>query len=249
LDTLANGNWRQNDVIDHWSSTPISIRVVINKFQNAFVWAVSSAAPFVYPRHRWTGADDTMRWVLILQSCHGLLSTVYKLWVGSTKTEDQQVGADVNSFGHQPPDDPGGIGGVPGGGLERQSGRPEYSSITGDLVAFDPSVANTVHNIVNHYQAEQSTWRRNATSWVGSAATLPTMLIFRRVHEGHRRLLRAFLEMAGMSWERKQAWQELQTVLAGGDGFNARDFRVTIAQSGMLPVWYFDCVFVLSFSQ
>ena len=81
IEALANGDWQRNDVIEHWTTKVCTRAEIVRRFVRVFVWSVASAAPLVYPRHRWTGAEQTMLWVLVLQACHGLLARVYGAWL------------------------------------------------------------------------------------------------------------------------------------------------------------------------
>ena len=103
VEALANGDWSQRDIVEHWALGPVTKHSVIKRFQKLFVWAVASGAPKVFPRHRWTGAEDSMRWILVLMSCHGLLARVFKVFAGKADVAAADGGgADDGGRGHRP---------------------------------------------------------------------------------------------------------------------------------------------------
>ena len=203
VEALANDNWERADVLEHWTTKDVSRSAIVHKFQNVFVLATSSAAPLVYPRHRWTGAEKTMLWVLLLHSCHGLLAKAYSEWCKSR-------------------------GGTGDGEVEDGA----LGVVDSHIVAHDPAAANAVPDVTRMHQQEASRWRRSAQEWLHNPDTLGNMLIFRQVHEGHRRMLHELLSTSGKSWQRRQAWRELDAQRRGCQGLTARDFKVTLAQSG-----------------
>ena len=103
------------------------------------------------------------------------------------------------------------------------------------LVSVGAAAENATPDIVQAKQVELSKWRRNASMWTQDRHTLPELMVFRAVHEGHRMLMRDLLAMSGAAWQRREAWKELTAVQSGADSFCARHFRLTVAQSGRPP--------------
>ena len=220
VEALANGDWSQQDIVEHWSTAEISRDALIKRFQKVFVWAVASAAPRVFPRHRWTGAEDSMRWTLLLMCCHGLLLKVYNRYIG------KQGGGEGAGGGGEAGEEPaaeGGPEGAPG---------PNPPRADLDIIRHDPAAANVVPDLVSRYKEELSAWKRNAAAWLSAAESRAELLLFRSVHEGHRQAMHELLTMSGIEWHRRQAWRELQCSQDGRIAFDSRDFRVTVAESG-----------------
>ena len=206
VEGLANGDWSRRDVVEHWASGPVSRSSIVNRFQKLFVWAVASASPRVFPRHRWTGAEDAIRWVLLLMSCHGLLAKAWKAFAGRVDDKEHDTAEECEADG------------------------TEANKM--DVAIADPAVANTVQNIQQKWIAQARGWKRNALAWVSDDNALPQLVLFRYVHEGHRAFMQDLLTMSGSQWQRTQAWQELQAVKQGKGGWALRDFRATVAESG-----------------
>lgn len=230
IDALANGDWTNHRVIEHWSPVATTREAVVHRFQKQFVWAVASSAPHIYPRHRWTGAEITLRWVLTLQSCHGLLDSVYAEWFGKKRDPADPAPPDRPAGGHGADGGPHrGRGADDGGGDDEHAGGNEPPS---DLIRHDPNVGNASTNPTDAFHQENTKWRKSAYVWLGHQHMLPNMLIFRRVHEGHRRLLSAYLKMSGIKWERKQLWGAMTKIQQGDFFWDMDNFRVTAAQGG-----------------
>ncbi|CAK0904685.1 unnamed protein product, partial [Prorocentrum cordatum] len=230
IDALANGDWTNHHVIEHWSPVPTTREAVVHRFQKQFVWAVASSAPHIYPRHRWTGAEITLRWVLTLQSCHGLLDAVYAEWFGKKRCPADPVPPDLPDGGHGDEGGPQcGRGAGDGGGDDEHAGGNEPPA---DLIRHDPNVGNASTNPTDAFHLENTKWRRSAYAWLGRQHMLPNMFIFRRVHEGHRRLLSAYLQMSGIKWERKQLRGAMTKIQQGDYFWDMDNFRVTAAQGG-----------------
>ena len=96
----------------------------------------------------------------------------------------------------------------------------------------DPSAEAAIDDIVGARKKAAANWRRSAMAWLSDASSLPDMLVFRRVHEGWRMFFSEWLKIAGTSWQRKQAWRELEAIYTGQTDLSARDYRVLIAANG-----------------
>ena len=236
---LANGDWHSK-VIEHWSPSPISRQTVLRKFVKSLCWAMASASPVVYPRHRWAGSEETMRWVLLLQSCHDLLGRAYRKWQKKVEVEQALTIDD----GYHPDEADQGER-HPAGAPADRGGAREPIAANLALALRDPSSEAAVADIVTARKRAATAWRASALAWLIQPASLPELLVFRRVHEGWRRLFSELLKISGTAWQRAQAWRELQSLASGQAGFSERDFRVTIASSGRHEwcemVWAGDC--------
>ena len=182
MEAFANGDWSQRDIVEHWALGPVTKHSVIKRFQKLFVWAVASGAPKVFPRHRWTGAEDSMRWILVLMSCHGLLARVFKVFAGK-------------AF----------VAAADGGGADDGGGAIDPANQQLELAMADQDAANAVPDLKQRWTAAVSSWKRNALAWVSDDEALPQLLLFRYVHEGHRAMMTDMLTMSGSKWARTQA--------------------------------------------
>ena len=75
-----NGDWRNTLSIEYYKDKPKSMQdreEVIRVLTAVILEVYASTRPPLYPRHRWTGADEAVDWVASFQSIHGLFRVVY----------------------------------------------------------------------------------------------------------------------------------------------------------------------------
>ena len=232
IDSLANGDWSSRQFVDTWVSGPKSLRSQLHLFQTKWVQAVCGAAPLVYPRHRWTGAEGTMRWILVLHCCGGLLLDTLELWIGPGPAR-AATGSDAprpdDSAERRQGDFGEGEGGAGGDGDTAAAAGGNPGS---EMMSYDPAVANAAQDVIQQLQREARTWKRTALAWASDDGSVARLLIFRRVQEGQRRIIRDLLKTGGDKWECAEAHSELKCVEAGALGHSARRFRVSEAASG-----------------
>ena len=81
---VMNGDWRVRGKLQYYTDRDDSLkdRVVIVQWMTSVLMEVYvSHKPVLYPRHRWTGADRALDWFAAMESCHGLFSLTYKVFL------------------------------------------------------------------------------------------------------------------------------------------------------------------------
>ena len=233
IESITNGDWTRTDCLEVWVAKPTSVRELIHLLQSKWIQAVCGAAPFVYPRHRWAGAEHTMRWILVLRSVHGLLATTYSQWTAKPVRADPAAAVRI-------PDAPAADGEIPAGGGDVGQDVDHVAQpgplVSSELISYDPAIANAAQDVIELHMRENSKWRKTASEWLQEDASLARTLIFRRVQEGQRRLMRDLLRLGGEAWERGQAWRQLKAASEQRFGHAVKDFRVTIAANGRLAM-------------
>ena len=233
IESLANGDWTKDGVIETWVREPVAQQDMVHRLQTAWVTAVCGAAPHVYPRHRWTGAEITMRWVLLLHCRNGILAEVYTGWAGGLPQPELSDPPEGCGLAH-PPDrridaEPAAAEAAPEGQID-VDGSQDRPAL--DVMQVNREAANLSGDPISAYKQEVSSWRRNAIQWLNSDGSASRLLIFRRVQEGQRRLMKEHLVAGGSSWERKQAWKELRAAIGEKYGYTAREYRIAVAADG-----------------
>ena len=232
IESMANGDWSSRQFVDTWVSGPKSHRSQLHLFQTKWVQAVCGAAPRVYPRHRWTGAEDTMRWILVLHCCGGLLLDTLELWIGRGPAR-AATGPAAPRPGDSADREQGDLGeGEGGAGCDGGAAAAAGGNLGSEVMLYDPAVANAAQDVIQQLQRETRTWKRTALDWAGSEGSAARLLIFRRVQEGQRRVIRDLLKLGGDKWECAEAYRELKRAQAGDLGHSARRFRISEAAAG-----------------
>ena len=83
VSVLFNGCWERADAVEHDCVGPgccASREDCLQKMVTIGVASLAAAGPPKFPRHRWTGIVEAIAWPLLLESLHGLLAVVYKLY-------------------------------------------------------------------------------------------------------------------------------------------------------------------------
>ena len=97
---------------------------------------------------------------------------------------------------------------------------------------LNQGAASLSQDIISRYKQEISSWRRSAARWVREEDSATRLLIFRRVQEAQRRLMKELFVLGGNAWERQQAWKELRSSLSKQHGYDAREYRMAVAADG-----------------
>eukprot|EP00959_Pyramimonas_sp_CCMP1952_P352066 7376473-Pyramimonas_sp.AAC.1 len=100
-----------------------------------------------------------------------------------------------------------------------------------DIIKYEPQARNIAENPTDAFHRDNTKWRNGAYKWLGQELTLASVMVFRRVHEGHRRLLSAHLKMSGIKWDRRQLWDAMTKLRHGDYVWTEDSFRVAAAQS------------------
>lgn len=95
LACLPNGDWRLRDVVE--VHLPEAVDVTKERIADLVADAVQVVLAGrqikLYPRHRWTGIDDALDQMCLLEGIHGLASAVYPLWAAFVTATAASSGA------------------------------------------------------------------------------------------------------------------------------------------------------------
>ena len=84
LQATVNGDWRVSGCLQHvvprgeQRPDPASLKEL---FATILVSALAGTQPIIFPRHRWTGSDESVAFFLLLHSVHNLLLPTYARFV------------------------------------------------------------------------------------------------------------------------------------------------------------------------
>ena len=240
---LFNGAWERTDIVEHNCIGPMCCAdrdACLNKMVTIGTAALAACAPPLFRRDRWTGVIEAISWPLLLESIHGLLAVVYKLWAfrmrggqrleGVMRAEEDrllravQTGAGHTASGVLPLE--GQSGGLVDGGDGGAHLRAEEERK--DAVAADPQPAGPKDEVAAKRQ-EMALTRDTSVTWV-SQDLGGTLLVLRLVSEPIADAIDKYLATAGMRWERMQAARLAHTWRARDN--HVQQFRVTMAASG-----------------
>lgn len=191
-----------------------------------------------------------MRWILVLHCCGGLLLDTLELWIGRGPAR-AATGPAAPRPGDSADREQGDLGeGEGGAGCDGGAAAAAGGNIGSEVMLFDPAVANAAQDVIQQLQRETRTWKRTALDWAGSEGSAARLLIFRRVQEGQRRVIRDLLKLGGDKWECAEAYRELKRAQAGDLGHSARRFRISEAAAGRRDmVVVMECYRLLSYSE
>eukprot|EP00971_Amphidinium_carterae_P328414 6460284-Amphidinium_carterae.1 len=81
LDLTANGDWRDSTKLIHVVpiGRPVPEHQQLQKqFQHVLTQLFAGTNPVIFPRHRWTGSEESITYYSLLWFCHGLLLPTYR---------------------------------------------------------------------------------------------------------------------------------------------------------------------------
>lgn len=254
LNKFPNGDWRRHDCIEIWLDTPPNRRSQVDEYKlkrlatEGIVFCFAAKAFMVYPKYRWTGADECVDQFLGLGICHGLLSASYPSWARSMGVKAGRS-ASTGGLGlaalplEGPGEDVSGDGQVGGsdawpddreGGHQRETmEEPIHEKPARDGIA----------------DADGLTWaslnaehRRVAAAWAAGDPLFP-LIVMRLALVPLADMLRVQLDMAGKEWEARQRGVEMQFLRDGGDARDSplrRSYRLCELAEGKVEARFFD---------
>jgi len=231
LVTLPNGDWRRQDCVEVYlpEGVDCDVEQIMVVVSQALVCVLAGASFTVYPRHRWTRADESFDQVCLLEGIHGLASATFPIWAaslssarrpGAANSAMATVAADAKALADVVAD--AGEAAVapqpdPAGGAEAPSSENPALQAASALQA--------------KFRAEQAVHRREALDWLQSKP-LAKSLVVRQTMETLRRLLTAQLEMGGIKWDRSENAKFLRSRSANLN--ERRKFPIVEASLGTL---------------
>ena len=237
LKSLANGDWREGQVV-HWCSSRCvcggSAQRCLVLMQTVLVSALLPRAPPLFPRHRWTSGEETAESIGLLLAVHNLGQAAYEHWC-----QDKAKGAaDGRRQQHAPPSDGrDAIEGLAGGANPGASlGDPPGMFVDGqpprDAADAIPEVEEQEVQRNRPFEGESSNHRAVALSWLATSP-LGDLLVMRAIMEPQRIYMSAALGRSGDVFETKRSGRVAQG-LGATQGRQPQDYRVLSAASATL---------------
>ena len=228
LSMLANGDYRNSERVEHYCRGCCASKAdTLSKFATAFTDSVCRRGPPVFPRSRWTKADEACQWLCLLACMHNLLAQVYVRWAVLQGSKVQPAPAEQDDFGshHAAITDEGGLAqGDHLPGASAVEGEPGDSHLP---LAHDPAAA---------WREEQSTYRSAALSFLADKDSTAKLAILTTVLLPQQALMRQALDMAGDEWEHVEF---AKTSLAAHDGVAyQRRLRACVVAKGLMEEVY-----------
>ena len=217
LSTLPNGDWQRRDVVEVYWTSPghVNVAALSNVISFTLVHVLAGTMFTVYPQHRWSGADLAIDQVSIIDACHGLLGRAFSRM--------------MQTMGEHPDD-------------EQRSTAPVASPVLPLLQNVAQAAAGgppLMTPVATATEEDQITAEANK-AYRGSAFTylqksfLWRRILLRIVLEPLRVLLERQFEIADHDWEKKQQHKVMIAKAEGRALRGSRDYRSTIAASGVL---------------
>ena len=232
--SMLNGDWFTAKTVEHNCVGCCSDHNdCMGKLTSFVVSAMCSAAPATFPRSRWTGARESVNWLLLLQSCHGLLRDTYLLWSSLNRggawlknVVDEEWLANASDA-------------VRSGNLQMitDESPARFDTSSAAQPAFDPSKTSSGDPEREKWearQAEQSQFRHTASKWLLSDP-MDYMVVIRMVLGPLATLMDSYLSQSGTAWEKQQDALVASLLRSGMDPTEAmenRPYRVLMLLDG-----------------
>lgn len=86
LFSVFNGDWASITVVEHMlKGCCQGFDDCVERVAPSSVVVFAASASKAWPRSRWLGPKETTKWLLLIQSCRGLLSPTCLLWAGKLR--------------------------------------------------------------------------------------------------------------------------------------------------------------------
>ena len=196
LETLANGHWDRDDIDVYIEGDIPSRESVVRTLSNGLVSALTGRGFKIYPRHRWTGADEALDGVGLLQCIHRLGWMTYARWLRLM---------DAGGHAAEPPSQRGDceVGGDRCLVLPILDCLPEDTR-DGAAAAAVLAGAQAAAPPASSWAAQNAASRRVAGAW-WSSEPAHKILVMRIVMEPLREMLASRLHLGGRAWVGHQA--------------------------------------------
>lgn len=234
LHALPNGDWRNPARVECYlpvGATPDA--AAIADIMARGIIRVAAASKFtIFPRHRWTRADEAMDQLILLEACHSLASVVFPRWVrrvSQKSTAQQHPATSATSTGADRGNGPGLLP-IMDAHCADGDGRAAVALAEGSA-AQPPGIADDQANSrVPQSAADNERHRSVAAAWLASKP-LGHCLVTRLAMEPLREYLAKQLVFASDNWERKQ--EVIDAKHAQTPELNPRrQWRLTMAVNG-----------------
>lgn len=207
LSCLPNGDWQDTDHVYYFvkpietcGRPRLSADMICKMLQVGLAQALASCKPLVYPRSRWTGADQSLDWMGLLMGVHGLLLPAYLQFVADLQRPGRgpAVTCDAHSSADRGADDPSNVQEQP-----------------------DEQAGAAWHEINTKHRAAGCMWVQTVDSWLH-------LVIMRLVMEPLRILLNSFFHIGSDEFEVEQRVRVAKGLKRGAEHVG-RTFRIVEA--------------------
>ncbi|CAK0829047.1 unnamed protein product, partial [Prorocentrum cordatum] len=224
IQSLPNGDWRRRGVIEVYVPEGIDYdRTRIADVVGRGIQSCVAGRRFkVYPRSRWTGADQAFDEFVMMEAIHGMVSAIWATWcsvagsLGPHRGAHASLGADRpwHSVDRAPSTRPGDMQ------------RDDTATGGGDAPGAD--------GMADAYEAarmENEQRRRKATDWLRSRP-LSRSIVIRQTMEPLRQLRQQHLAIGGKQWQRDHQQEAARS--ADADVSIDASYPIVVAASGEL---------------
>ena len=242
---LFNGCWERVDVVEHNWPGPGCCRDrehCIDKMVGIGVACIAGCGPTTFPRHRWTGFKESVSWPLLLESIHGLLSLVYRLWAAGLRG-GQDLSAELQrhvdlaraaaAANREAPEVAQMVENVADAWrVHARDSAAASGAATGTgigIATAEPVDADPQPSATLDKRQEQSHNRHAALGWLADSDPLGAMYVMRVAVGPAAACMDRYLRVAGQRWEHEQAVAEAAAHLDPSK--QGRTFRATLVES------------------
>lgn len=223
ISTVLNGDWRNREQVEVYlqAGDDRDEAQIRQSLAREVTWALAGRVPATYPRHRWTGADEALSDLGLVQSVHGLASASYTRWIGEKVS---QVAGGPSSAAQETA--------VPiADGSEHDAEPAEPERGDGPAPARDTGEAATPTMLT---WAEQNDLSRRLTMQFICSGAVDLMPILSIVVGPLATLLRDQMVLGGDQWEARERRKQLEALAGGTASVHSRRYRIVVAAEGEL---------------
>lgn len=204
LETCAPGDWRDQNEFLYPIKPGESRNDVLRLLFKTFVPALFGHCPKLFPRHRWTGALDTLRDIGLPLNLNGLFVAAFEELLGTLAQKESG-----SALAQAPPANVGNGDGAQGGA--RWASVPFVEAEAGP----DPAQAPTGPSGGATWAEQNRAHRGDARSWLGTKPA-SKMLIMAATLRPLGRFMLAELEVGGAAFEAQEASKAVTAPRAAG---------------------------------
>ena len=207
LASKLNGNWEDEDSIEHWCPGPLCCKDAEDCYKSICKHCINPLPrPPDYEQDRWLGSEGNGKWHGLWIGCHNLYGQAFERFCKAPRPADVVAMDALDDANGSEGEDGGDAGGAPAdeGAIVPFAAADEaldFADLAERLEDVQPEAAP--------FQ-RQKTFRQNTLNWLKSTP-LPRLWILIRVHRVQQNAQKKQLKQVGVAWEQR----ELKRRLAG----------------------------------
>eukprot|EP00971_Amphidinium_carterae_P106252 2104484-Amphidinium_carterae.2 len=238
LKSTFNGDWRNIEALEYVTADRHSISLVNlrSQMESILLDTLGSSQPVLFPRHRWTGTEDSLSALCALFAVHGLMKPTFCRFVSSLKTSAVKSLDQCSSSM---------TAGAAAGVLESAQLDVEMSMVEAGLQAQIAGVegASSANNAVDGatYSKLCAKNRQKTLDWLDTAP-YHRLLLMLLVCVPLTDLLHEQLRTSSEDWESEQRALLASAMLDGVCSFSSRTYQLLLAAKGLLEQKFFDAL-------